>query len=127
MLQDSLANTKFKISKTNFCLFVTLISNALHCSDSTLKERINYFQFLLLLIGGDSDQSMQNKDITEQNMPEMPLHNYEGSEPCRAIVMHVSSQYIVRPMLLQFHSSLRLTFFPFIHLNYVWKICLDLR
>ena len=43
-----------------------------------MLERKNHFHSLIALIGGESDQSNENKSITEANMPPMPLHNYEG-------------------------------------------------
>ena len=46
--------------------------------DSTLAERMRHFRFLVSLIGGESEPSLQNKEINESNMPSMPLHNYEG-------------------------------------------------
>jgi hypothetical protein len=69
---------------------------------------------------------MQNKDITEQNMAEMPLHNYEGAEMILCILaLHVSSQLNLRYVLSPSFSALS-DLSPFIIHSTLRKICLGL-
>ena len=56
----------------------TILLTSFIYSDSTLTERMHHFRFLISLIGGESEPSLQNQEIDESNMPSMPLHNYEG-------------------------------------------------
>lgn len=59
---------------------LTILLISFICSDSTLTERMHHFRFLISLIGGESEPSLQNQEIDESYMPTMPLHNYEGIE-----------------------------------------------
>ena len=47
---------------------------------STNEERHNHFRFLISVIGGESDMSEQNKNITANMMVAMPLQNYEDKQ-----------------------------------------------
>ena len=47
---------------------------------STREERHNHFRFLISVIGGESDMSEQNKNITADMMVPMPLQNYEDKQ-----------------------------------------------
>ena len=60
-------------------VYTILLTSSIY-SDSTLTERMHHFRFLISLIGGESEPSLQNQEIDESYMPSMPLHNYEGIE-----------------------------------------------